>query len=116
MAGAVHAFRTQWRPMRRQLYEGRSPSRWMPLLGAADTAPVSLGLAPIVVGRLVRALDSIRADGTAIVVVEQSLNIAASAADRVVFLERGRVRFVGSGRDLLERRDLARSVFLGSDA
>ena len=74
---------------------------------------LSLGLAPIVVGRLVQALDDIRSDGTSIVIVEQSLNIAASAADRVVFLDRGRVRFVGAGRDLLERRDIARSVFLG---
>ncbi|MEM9515670.1 MAG: ATP-binding protein [Actinomycetota bacterium] len=77
---------------------------------------LSLGLAPVVVGRLVEALDDIRARGAAIVVVEQSLNIASSAADRVVFLDRGRVRFVGAGRELMERRDLARAVFLGGDA
>ena len=75
---------------------------------------LSLGLAPVVVGRLVGTLDQIRAEGTAIVIVEQSLNIAAATADRVVFLDRGRVLFDGSGDELLDRPDLARAVFLGS--
>ena len=77
---------------------------------------LSLGLAPVVVGRLVAALGDIRATGTAIVIVEQSLNIAATAADRVVFLDRGRVTFEGAGNELLARRDIARAVFLGADA
>jgi ABC-type branched-subunit amino acid transport system ATPase component len=76
---------------------------------------LSLGLAPVVVGRLTAALADIRASGTSIVIVEQSLNLAAATADRVVFLDRGRVRFAGSGEDLLDRRDLARAVFLGGD-
>ena len=75
---------------------------------------LSLGLAPVVVGRLVDALQTIRSEGTAIVIVEQSLNIAAAAADRVVFLDRGRVTFRGDGDELLARRDVARSVFLGA--
>ncbi len=77
---------------------------------------LSLGLAPVVVGRLVEALQQIRDAGTAIVIVEQSLNVAAVAADRVVFLDRGEVRFEGSAAELGERRDLARSVFLGSSS
>lgn len=75
---------------------------------------LSLGLAPVIVGRLVERLQAIRAGGTAIVIVEQSLNIAAAAADRVVFLDRGRVTFRGDGDELLARRDVARSVFLGA--
>ncbi len=77
---------------------------------------LSLGLAPLVVGRLVEALDDIRRQGASIVIVEQSLNLAAATADRVVFLDRGRIRFEGSGDDLLDRRDIARAVFLGGDA
>ncbi len=77
---------------------------------------LSLGRAPLVVGRLVGALEDIRSGGASIVIVEQSLNLAAAMADRVVFLDRGRVRFVGSGDDLLDRRDIARAVFLGGDA
>ena len=50
-----------------------------------------------------------------IVIVEQSLNVALSIADRAVFLEKGRVRFEGSARELAERDDLARAVFLGRE-
>ena len=49
------------------------------------------------------------------IIVEQSLNIALAAADRAVFLEKGHVRFTGATRDLLERDDLARAVFLGRE-
>ena len=47
-------------------------------------------------------------------IVEQSLNIAASLCQRAVFLEKGTVRFEGAPKDLLERGDLARAVFLGA--
>jgi ABC-type lipopolysaccharide export system ATPase subunit len=36
-------------------------------------------------------------------------------ADRAVFIEKGRVRFDGPTRELAERGDIARAVFLGSD-
>ena len=50
-----------------------------------------------------------------IVIVEQSLNVALAVADRAIFLEKGRVRFEGPTRDLAERDDLARAVFLGAE-
>jgi branched-chain amino acid transport system ATP-binding protein len=46
------------------------------------------------------------------VIVEQSLNVALSVADRAVFLEKGQVRFEGPTRDLLDRPDVLRAVFL----
>ena len=49
------------------------------------------------------------------VIVEQSLNIASAISDRVVFLEKGRVRFDGPTRYLAARDDLARAVFLGGE-
>ncbi len=77
---------------------------------------LSLGLAPLVVEGLLATVREVRAAGTTVVVVEQSLNIAAHLCDRAVFLEKGSVRFEGAPRELLERGDLARSVFLGADA
>jgi ABC-type branched-subunit amino acid transport system ATPase component len=47
------------------------------------------------------------------VIVEQSLNVALSIADRAIFLDKGSVRFEGPARDLLERDDLVRAVFFG---
>lgn len=75
---------------------------------------LSLGLAPLVVEGLLQTVREVRAAGTTVVVVEQSLNIAASLCDRAVFLEKGTVRFEGEPRELLERGDIARSVFLGA--
>jgi ABC-type branched-subunit amino acid transport system ATPase component len=49
-----------------------------------------------------------------VVLVEQSLNIAAQLCDRAVFLEKGEVRFEGRTAELLERDDIARAVFLGA--
>jgi ABC-type branched-subunit amino acid transport system ATPase component len=48
-----------------------------------------------------------------VVLVEQSINVALSLADRAYFLERGRVQFEGRSADLSNRDDLLRSVFLG---
>lgn len=75
---------------------------------------LSLGLAPIVVAQLLEVVRRIHASGVTLVVVEQSLNIAAELCDRAVFLEKGQVRFEGPTRDLLARDDIARAVFLGS--
>jgi ABC-type branched-subunit amino acid transport system ATPase component len=76
---------------------------------------LSLGLAPIMVERLVGIVESLKATGMTIVVVEQSLNVAMAISDRAVFLEKGHVRFEGPTKELVERRDLARAVFLGKE-
>ena len=75
---------------------------------------LSLGLAPTVVSELLEVVRRLAAEGTTVVVVEQSLNVAAALAPRAVFLERGEVRFSGATAELAERPELARSVFLRS--
>jgi branched-chain amino acid transport system permease protein len=75
---------------------------------------LSLGLAPIVVRQLVGFLDRIRAAGTTVVVVEQSPTAAHALTDRAVFLEQGRVALVSTMTELLDRPDLARSVYLAN--
>ena len=74
---------------------------------------LSLGLAPTVVQELLGMLRDVRKSGVTIVLVEQSLNIAASLCDRAVFMEKGSTRFEGLTVELLERDDIARAVFLG---
>ena len=75
---------------------------------------LSLGLAPTVVSQLLRVVDDLASSGVAVVLVEQSVNIAAAVASDAVFVERGRVCFRGSTQELSDRSDLVRSVFLGS--
>jgi branched-chain amino acid transport system ATP-binding protein len=56
---------------------------------------ISLGLAPIVIRDVYAALPGIRADGTALVIVEQDINRALSLVDRVYCLQEGRVTLEG---------------------
>jgi ABC-type branched-subunit amino acid transport system ATPase component len=74
---------------------------------------LSLGLAPLVVQRLVDVLGELRAAGQAMVVVEQSLTVAARLAERAVFVEKGAVRFDGAIDELTARDEFARAIFLG---
>lgn len=74
---------------------------------------LSLGLAPTVVSQLLEVVDDLVRRGLSVLVVEQSLNVAATISDEAVFMERGQVRFRGRTSDLLDRDDLARSVFFG---
>ena len=79
---------------------------------------LSLGLAPVIVGQLLPIVQRMAADGVTVVLVEQSVNVALTVAERAYFMERGEIRFSGPTAELLERPDLLRSVFLsaGDDA
>ncbi|WP_436795164.1 MFS transporter [Actinospongicola halichondriae] len=73
---------------------------------------LSLGLAPTIVEQLLRMVREIHAEGTTIILVEQSINVALTIATRAFFMEKGEVRFDGKTEELLERGDILRSVFL----
>jgi ABC-type branched-subunit amino acid transport system ATPase component/ABC-type branched-subunit amino acid transport system permease subunit len=73
---------------------------------------LSLGLAPAVVAVLLEVVKRLRAEGTTIVLVEQSVNVALTVADKAFFMEKGSVRFHGRTVDLQGRPDLLRSIFL----
>ena len=76
---------------------------------------LSLGLAPVVVQRMLELVDQLRARGQTMIIVEQSLNVALAISDRAIFLEKGEVKFEGDAQELLERDDLARAVFFGTE-
>ncbi|MEY2478170.1 MAG: branched-chain amino acid transport system ATP-binding protein livF [Actinomycetota bacterium] len=73
---------------------------------------LSLGLAPTVVGQLLDVVRRIHELGTTIVLVEQSVNVALTLAQRALFMEKGEVRFEGPTVELLDRPDILRSVFI----
>jgi ABC-type branched-subunit amino acid transport system ATPase component len=73
---------------------------------------LSLGLAPKIVGELLDMVRRINAQGSAVVLVEQSVNVALSLVDHAYFMEKGEIRFDGRSDELLARGDLLRSVFL----
>jgi ABC-type branched-subunit amino acid transport system ATPase component len=65
-----------------------------------------------VVGQLLEIVRRLAADGLTILLVEQSVNLALTVAERAVFMEKGEVRFSGSTEELLSRTDVLRAVFL----
>ena len=73
---------------------------------------LSLGLAPVIIEQLLEMVRRINATGTALVLVEQSVNIALSQVEHAYFMEKGEMRFDGAAADLLARDDLLRAVFL----
>jgi len=76
---------------------------------------LSLGLSPLVVQRLLELVEELKQRGQTMIIVEQSLNVAMAIADRAIFLEKGEVKFEGPTAGLLERGDLARAVFFGTE-
>ncbi|MEO7819316.1 MAG: ATP-binding cassette domain-containing protein, partial [Actinomycetota bacterium] len=78
---------------------------------------LSLGLSPAVVQQLIEIVRDIHKRGVTIIIVEQSVNVALTVADRAIFMEKGEVKFSGLTKDLLTRPDILRAVYVkGSGA
>jgi len=73
---------------------------------------LSLGLSPAVVGQLLDIVRAIHARGTTIIVVEQSVNVALTLAEKAIFMEKGEIKFFGNTADLLARPDILRAVYV----
>src|SRR5688500_5202404 len=73
---------------------------------------LSLGLAPAIVEQLLGIVRASHDNGTTVVLVEQSVNVAITLAQRAVFMEKGEVRFDGPTAELLDRPEILRAVFL----
>ena len=72
---------------------------------------ISLGLAPIVIKDIYDAVPTIKAQGTAMVVVEQDINQALSVADRVFCFQEGRVSLSGRPSELT--REQIKAAYFG---
>ena len=78
---------------------------------------MSLGLAPVIVERLLPILRRVAADlGAGVLFVEQHVSLALEVADRAYVLSHGRLVLEGAAKDLRGRRELLRSSYLGDAA
>jgi branched-chain amino acid transport system ATP-binding protein len=78
---------------------------------------MSLGLAPVIVERLLPVLRRVASDlGAAVLFVEQHVPLALEVADRAYVLSHGRLVLEGAAAQLRGRRDLLRSSYLGDAA
>ena len=72
----------------------------------------TLGLAPVLVGKIFETVRTINADGMTVLIVEQNVRQALSLADRAAVLESGKLVLEGAGRQLLGDDRLKRA-YLG---
>ncbi len=71
---------------------------------------ISLGLAPKVIREIYDRLPEIRSTGTAIVLVEQDIALAAASADRIYCLLEGRITLTGKASEI-SREQIAAAYF-----
>ncbi|MEA5016728.1 MAG: ABC transporter ATP-binding protein [Candidatus Limiplasma sp.] len=72
----------------------------------------SLGLAPLIIEDVFRAIGRIHEEGVTVLLVEQNANKALEVADFAVVLENGAVRKTGVGRELLDAPEIV-EAYLG---
>jgi branched-chain amino acid transport system ATP-binding protein len=73
---------------------------------------LSLGLAPVVVQRLIPTIRSMSESGIGVLLIEQFSTVALGLAERAYVMEGGRIRFSGSAQELKENPDLLHSAYL----
>jgi branched-chain amino acid transport system ATP-binding protein len=74
---------------------------------------MSLGLAPVVVRRLLRTVRELADDGLAVLLVEQFAALALDVGDLAYVLRRGRIAFEGTCRELRDDPAPLRTAYLG---
>jgi branched-chain amino acid transport system ATP-binding protein len=73
---------------------------------------LSLGLAPVVVQRLIPALENAAADGVGVLLIEQFVHVALGLAQNAYVLENGRIVYEGTAADLKANPDKLHSAYL----
>ena len=73
---------------------------------------LSLGLAPVVVKRLIPTIRTVAESGVGVLLIEQFATLALGLANRAHVMEGGELRFSGLANELKERPDLLESAYL----
>ena len=73
---------------------------------------LSLGLAPVVVSRLIPVIRTVAESGAGVLLIEQFATVALGLAHRAHIMEGGRIRFSGLASELRDQPDLLRSAYL----
>jgi branched-chain amino acid transport system ATP-binding protein len=73
---------------------------------------LSLGLAPVIVQRLIPTIRTLTESGIGVLLIEQFAPIALGLAERVYVMEGGRIQFSGHAQELRDKPELLHSAYL----
>jgi branched-chain amino acid transport system ATP-binding protein len=73
---------------------------------------LSLGLAPVVVQRLIPTIRAITEAGIGVLLIEQFATVALGLANRAYVMEGGRIQYEGLASELREKPELLQSAYL----
>jgi branched-chain amino acid transport system ATP-binding protein len=74
---------------------------------------MSLGLAPLIVKRLINVVVELKKKGVGVVLIEQFAELALSIAENALVLRNGEVRFSGAAEKLLQDPKLLNAAYFG---
>jgi branched-chain amino acid transport system ATP-binding protein len=77
---------------------------------------LSLGLAPVIVKRLIPTIRTVAESGVGVLLIEQFATVALGLANRAHVMDRGRIRFSGAASELRERPELLQTSYLPGGA
>ena len=70
----------------------------------------SLGLAPVIVDEVFEVIESVRASGVSVLLVEQNVERALDVSDRAYLLSEGRIAMEGEARSMARDPEIRRAV------
>jgi branched-chain amino acid transport system ATP-binding protein len=73
---------------------------------------LSLGLAPVIVKRLVPTLAAVAESGVGVLLIEQFAHVALGLAEKAYVIEGGRIHYEGTAQRLKDEPDILRSAYL----
>jgi branched-chain amino acid transport system ATP-binding protein len=73
---------------------------------------LSLGLAPVIVNRLIPTIREIAESGIGVLLIEQFVTVALGLANRAHIMEGGRIQFSGLAKELRENPELLHTAYL----
>jgi branched-chain amino acid transport system ATP-binding protein len=73
---------------------------------------LSLGLAPVIVQRLIPTIRNAAENGTGVLLIEQFATVALGLANSAYVMEGGRIQYSGNAQDLRENPDKLHSAYL----